>query len=168
MISACVAQLMGIEITKSTQHALQVDDTTPLEIVGETHFNLFREHITVHVEALVVKNIDVDFLAGIPFLSANDISIRPARHEIMIWDSHVIYYNSHDRRQQHHIRRVHAYVLKPSSTTVWPGLHLELDVPKQIPAQGTVAVEPFIESRYAHDMWPNPEIIDVVAGKYAL
>lgn len=42
MIRACVAQLMGIEITKSTQHALQADGTTPLEIVGETHFDLTR------------------------------------------------------------------------------------------------------------------------------
>lgn len=75
MIRACVAQLMGIEITKSTQHALQADGTTPLEILGETHFNLTREDITLHVEALVVKDLDVDFLAGIPFLSANDISI---------------------------------------------------------------------------------------------
>lgn len=123
---------------KSTQHALQADGTTPLEIGGETHFNLTREDITLHVKALVVKDLDVDFLAGIPFLSANDISIRPASHEIMIGDSHVIYYNTHDRRQQHHIRRAHAYVLKSPSTTVWPGSHLELDVPEHIPAEGTV------------------------------
>lgn len=112
VIRGCVAQLMGIEITKSTQHALQADGTTPIEIVGETHFNLTRENITLHVEALVVKDLDVDFLAGIPFLSANDIRIRPVRHEIMIGDSHVIYYNTHDRRKQHNIRRAHAYVLK--------------------------------------------------------
>lgn len=165
MIRACVSQLMGIEITKSTQHTLQADGTTPLEIVGETHFDLTREDITFHVEALVVKDLDVDFPAGIPFLSANDISIRPARHETMIGNSHVIYYNTHDIRQQHHIRRAHAYVLKSPSTTVWPGSHLELDVPEHIPAEGTVAVEPRIEFRYAHDMWPKPEIIDVVAGK---
>lgn len=83
----------------------------------------------------------------------------------MIGDSHVIYYYTHDRRQQHHIRRAHAYVQKSPSTTVWPGSHLELDVPEHIPAEGTVAVEPRIETRYAHNMWPNPEIIDVVAGK---
>lgn len=156
---------MGIEITKSTQHALQADDTTPLEIVGETHFNLTREDITLHFEALVVKDLDVDFLVGIPFISPNDISILPSRHEIMIGDSHLIYYNTHDRRQQHNNWRVHAYVLKSPSTTMWTGSHLELDVPEHIPAEGTAAVEPHIESRYAHDMWPKPEIIDVVAGK---
>lgn len=83
----------------------------------------------------------------------------------MIGDSHVIYYNTPDRHQQHHIRRAHAYVLKSPSTTVRPGSHLELNVPEHIPAEGTVPVEPRLESRYAHNMWPKPEIIDVVAGK---
>lgn len=83
----------------------------------------------------------------------------------MIGDSRVIYYKTHDRRQQHYIRRTHAYVLKSLSTTVWPGSQLELDVPEHIPAEGNVAVEPRIEFRYAHNMRPKPEIIDEVAGK---
>lgn len=58
----------GIEITKSPLYALQTDGTSPSEKVGEIHFNLTREHITLRVEALVFKVLDVDFLAGFPFL----------------------------------------------------------------------------------------------------
>lgn len=54
MIRACVAEHLGIEITKYTQHASQADGTTPLEIVGETHFDVTQGNITLHVEALVV------------------------------------------------------------------------------------------------------------------
>lgn len=85
-------------------------------------------------------------------MSANDISIRPARHKIMIGDSHIIHYHTQEGNQQHHIRRTHAYVMKSPPTTAWPGSHLELDVPEHIPTEGTVAVEPRVESRCAQYM----------------
>jgi hypothetical protein len=55
MIRSCIAEVLGVEVQKSTQHALQADGTTPLEIVGQTHFDITRDGTTLYAEALVVK-----------------------------------------------------------------------------------------------------------------
>jgi hypothetical protein len=47
---------------------------------------------------------------------------------------------------------------------LWPWSHIEIPLPQHFPREGTVAIEPGIESRHSLDMWPNPNIVDVVAG----
>ena len=59
---------------------------SPLSIKGETRMNLTRNAKRFFLEALVVENIDVDILAGVPFMACNDISVRPAKHQIIIGD----------------------------------------------------------------------------------
>ena len=87
MIRKSVADCIGAMIEKSTQTALQADGVTPLNIVGETHINLSRGKKTLKLEALVVDDLDVDILAGIPFMTVNDISVRPAKQQIMLDES---------------------------------------------------------------------------------
>jgi hypothetical protein len=41
----------------------------------------------IYFEGLAVENLDVDVLVGIPCMKGNDISIRPAKHEIRIGDN---------------------------------------------------------------------------------
>ena len=112
---------MTFLIEKSTQTALQADGVTPLNIVGETHINLSRGKKTLKLEALVVDDLDVDILAGIPFMTVNDISVRPAKQQIMINESTLVYYGSlPDQSSCNRVRRTQAYVLKssPCSTVV--------------------------------------------------
>ncbi|CAC5403176.1 unnamed protein product [Mytilus coruscus] len=68
------ADYIGIKIKKSNHSALQADGVTPLNIVSECHFTLSRDGIELQLEALVVNDLDVDILAGIPFMSSNDIA----------------------------------------------------------------------------------------------
>ena len=79
MIKASVARAIGAPIVKTTQQALQADGVTLLSVVGETRFDLLRADKSLHLDALVVEDLDVDILAGTPFLTTNDISVRPAR-----------------------------------------------------------------------------------------
>ena len=78
MIKTSVAKCIGVVIDKSNQTALQAEGLTPLNIVGETHIKLLK------LEALVVDELDVDIFAGIPFMTANDRAIHPAKQQIII------------------------------------------------------------------------------------
>ena len=73
MIKTSVANYIGAPIRKTNQKALQADGVTPLSIAGETHIVLTRNNVDLKLEALVVNDLDIDILAGIPFLTINDI-----------------------------------------------------------------------------------------------
>ena len=95
MIKSSVARSIGATIEKSSQQALQADGMTPLVVVGETGLILSRAGKQLALDALVVDNLDVDVLAGTPFLIANDISVRPAKCQVRIQDSEVIQQGCH-------------------------------------------------------------------------
>jgi hypothetical protein len=84
LIKSSIAQQIGATIQKTKQTALQADGVTPLSVVGEVHLDLSRNSHTLHLDALVVNNLDVDVLAGTPFMVTNDISIRPSKQQITI------------------------------------------------------------------------------------
>ena len=75
MVKATLAQALGVKIRKTTHTANQDDGTTPLNIVGKTTFSISQRGIDVTLKALVVSNLDVDILAGIPFMMMNDIAV---------------------------------------------------------------------------------------------
>ena len=109
MIKASLAHYLGAKVKKSTQSALQADGTTPLEITGETSLTVSRRGIDMRLEALVVSNMDVDILAGTPFMASNDIAVRPSNHEITLKGNEIIYYNQSDSSMsKHRIRRAQA------------------------------------------------------------
>jgi len=45
-------------------------------------------------EGLVVENLDVDILAGTPFMETNDISIHPAKRQVTIGEDTTYAYGS--------------------------------------------------------------------------
>ena len=65
-IRVSTASRLGVNIQKCNQNTQQADGTTPMEIIDETHFDVTRNNVTLHIEALVVKDADVEFLGGIP------------------------------------------------------------------------------------------------------
>ncbi|CAH3143784.1 unnamed protein product [Porites evermanni] len=83
MIKSSLARSIGAPITKSSQQALQADGLTPLAVVSETRLILFRADKHLALDALVVDDLDVDVLAGTPFLIANEISVRPAKCQVL-------------------------------------------------------------------------------------
>ena len=45
-------------------------------------------------EGLVVEDLDVEVLAGIPFTEANDIAVRPAKREVLLGNGSICTYGS--------------------------------------------------------------------------
>ena len=129
---------------------------------------LQRDNHELYLESLVVNELDVDILAGIPFMTSNDISLRPAKHQIVIGNSNIIHYGQTNRNAtEHRIRRTQVFVLRsaPSSTVVWPGSFVEVDIPSVLDPESTLAVEPRCDRSTKPTDWPHPNIIEAIGGK---
>ena len=174
MMRASLAKYIGAKVTKSSQSAMQADGRTPLSVVGETRLSLTRHGRSLTLEALVVEDLDVDILAGTPFMASNDIAVRPAKHEIIIAGSDVASYGYSNNPQAHHaVRACHLLRAPNVNTTAWPGEFLEVDAPPDLLKDSTLAVEPRIDSVSSSHLkpthtWPHPNIIQAVGGKLRL
>ena len=73
MIKSSLVRPIGAQIGKSSQQALQSDGLTLLAVVVETPLDLSRADKQLALYALVVDDLDVDALAGTPFIIANNI-----------------------------------------------------------------------------------------------
>ena len=117
MMRASLARHIGAKVTKSSQNAVQADGRTPLTIVGETRLPLIRHGRPLTLEALVVEDLDVDILAGMPFMTFNDITVRPAKHEIIIAGCDVASYGCSQSPQSHYTVRACHLLRAPSTNT---------------------------------------------------
>lgn len=169
MIKSSLARSIGVPITKSSQQALQADGLTPLAVVGETRLILSRADKNLALDTLVV---DVDVLAGTPFLIANDISVRPAKCQVRIQDSEIIHYEHRSdpttTTASLAVQRAQYYtLLAPSSTTVlWPG---DYDLGEDC----VLALQPHTDTPVPKHTkptttWPEPQILEAVGAKVRL
>ena len=101
MIRHDTAVRLGCKIKHSSQSAHQADGSSPLTIVGETTISLARKNNTFQFCGLVVQNVDVEMLAGTPFMEINDITIRPAKriYHPRRWHNLHIWYNTEGSQQ---------------------------------------------------------------------
>ena len=84
MMSVSFAKSISIQLQPASQMARQVDGVTLLELIGEVHCTLTRGKHHFTLNALVVKQLDVDVPVGYPFFVSNDIAARPAKRQIVI------------------------------------------------------------------------------------
>ena len=82
------------KVTTSSQSAHQADGSSPLKVVGEARLFFTRDTHTFQFEGLVVEDLDVDILAGTPFMSVNDIAVRSARRQVILGDGSTFTYGS--------------------------------------------------------------------------
>ena len=97
MIKSSLVRSISALFKQSSQQALHADGVTPLAIAGETRLMLSRagkKNLTLDV--LVVDKLDVDILAGTPFLITNDITIRLAKCQVRIQVCLIIHYEPTD------------------------------------------------------------------------
>ena len=174
MIKASVARSIDAPIARTSQQALQADGVTPLVVVGETHLTLSRADKHLTLDALVVEDLDVDVLAGTPFMITNDISVRPAKGQVLIQGSETLAYNLEPNAGScaPAVRRTQSYVLRSSShsTVVLPGEYLELDIPPNLDPDCSLAIEartdaPSNNCSKVSQLWPQPHIVDTVANR---
>ena len=170
LIRSSLTRELGVAVQKTSQTALQADGHSPLTVVGETRLKLQRNSHVLHLEALVVDKLDVDILAGTPFMRVNDVSLRPAECTVSIGDTVVFRYDSADSpiSGAPAARRAHCTLRAPrTSQTIWPGDYIELSVPDLDP-DSHISIEPTMSSPRPSDpskIWPCPTVTQLVAGK---
>jgi hypothetical protein len=129
-------------VTKGTQAVRQADGLSHFKVVGEVRTVFVYGKHKMYFKGLAVENLDVDVLVGIPCMTGNAISIRPAKHEIRIGDNHVYNYNGHNNSTRHSVCRAEVLRAPETPTTVWTGQFVEVDVQSHFPQpNGTFAVE---------------------------
>ena len=148
MIRESSARLFGFPITPASQMARQADGVTPMDVTGEVHCTLTRGDKSFELDALVVRQLDVDILAGNPFMVRNDIAVRPAHRKIIIGGSDVVHYGMTSRHiPQPTARRTQAFLLRcPEHTVVFPGEYIQLDTPIESDPDAVRALEPRLDS----------------------
>ena len=94
LVSKRFIEYLGLKISPpSNQGAVQADQTTPLDIVGEIkNIQLKRGAHTFTLDALVTRSDIGDVIGGEPFLEKNDIALRPARKQIIVKGREIIPY----------------------------------------------------------------------------
>ena len=78
MIRMSTVQKLKVEICESAQSTHQTDVSSPLKVIGETKLSFTRGQHVFQVEGLVVQNLDVEVLAGTPFMTLADGSSTTA------------------------------------------------------------------------------------------
>ena len=91
MVRASSATAYGFPVSPASQLVRQADGLSSMDMVGEVHCSLIRGSSTFELDALVVRQLDVDILTGNPFLAKIDIAIRPAKREILIGGTDVVH-----------------------------------------------------------------------------
>ena len=167
MIRASTVQYLGLKYSNSSQLAHQADGLSPLKVIGEIRVSFMCGNHKLHFEGLVVENLDVDVLAGMPFMEVNDIAIRPSKREICIGGSSVYRYGQFvSDSSRHAIRRAQILRAPPTKTTVWPGDYLELSLPEGMSQVDDVfALEPRVDLSRSPCDWPAPCFVSSVQGK---
>ena len=95
LMSKRFAIYIQVDIKPTRQGAVQADESTPLNIIGEVKgITLKRGAHNFSLDALVTKDDIGDVVGGSPFLEENDIAIRPARKQIIIRGKEVIPYSN--------------------------------------------------------------------------
>ena len=165
MMKSSVARSIDCPIHPTTQTAYQADGKTPLKVLGETHISLFRDDIELKFSGLIVDNLDVDILAGVPFMEDNDIGVRPRGKLISIGDNYSFRYDGNAL----HIANKRSCILRTTArSTVWPGEFLDVKIPGKESTlhDSLVAIEPHASSTSCE--WPSPGIYQSVSGTIRL
>ena len=171
MIRHSTVKRLGSQIVSSAQSVHQADGSSQLKVVGETRISFSRDNRVFSFEGLVVENLDVDVLAGTPFMEANDIAVRPAKREVMLGDGTTYMYGSSPPAEANTAAR-QAFVLRAPtpSKTIWPGEFLEIQLPDDAEPDSEYEIEPRTDSPSARrlglsQVWPQPDILSSVVRK---
>lgn len=148
---------LGMDIKPTAHTASQADGKSKLTPSGEVHVQLTRGDHSFILEAVVVKELDCDILAGVPFMRTNKIVLDIPRDKIIVNNKHEIAYSSQCSSDPK-VRR--SVILRPSKNqSLYPGEFLEMhtDLPDQ-----DIAVEPRTQSSSA--TWIQPTMTESING----
>lgn len=94
-------------------------------------------------------------------MECNDISIRPARHQVCVGSNTYEYGARRTEGDTHTVRRAHV-LRATSSHTVWPGDFVELELPGELV---NVSEELAVEPHNASTQWLTPALYKGISGR---
>lgn len=157
MIREDTARQLQIPIIESNHVARQAD-YSQLDVVGETHFILDRGPVKFSIEAVVVKNLACELLAGMPCLRRNNIVIDIPAEKIIVHGKYTI---SMKTPENSHLSAGTAHVIRCSEKkTMMPGECIALKTPFTSTGEVNFALEPSSSS------WLKPDIITTLDGHF--
>ena len=169
MIRHSTAKHLGCAIISSAQSVQQADGSSQLQVVGEKRTTFTRDNTDFRFEGLVVEDLDVEVLAGTPFMETNDVAVRPAKKEVHLGNGSVYTYGSKSTPSPlPTVRRAFVLRAPAPSKTVWPGEFVEVRLPDDAPMDSEYALEPRTDASSSHNlkasqMWPQPSVVSSVA-----
>ena len=66
------------------EHVTNAYGTPVSDIVGHTRFSLSFNGLHLSFDGVVVRDLEVDVVAGLPCMEMNDILVRPSRQQIRV------------------------------------------------------------------------------------
>jgi len=158
-----IAIKIQLPIVPTSHSARQADGKTKLTACGEVHTILTRGSLKFKLDAVVVKDLDVAILGGIPFLKDNNIVLDIPHDQIIIDNKHIIKYNISSHAPDLTILRTQSHLLRsPEKHVIFPGEYVDLLAPSDLKHDIDIAVEPRSDSPWS--TWPSPDITRIVAG----
>ena len=140
-----------------------------MDVIGKVHCSLTRGQWTFELDALVVRQLDVNILAGNPFMVRSDIGIHPAKLQIEIGGTEIISYSSPSRHtRQPNAQHTQSFLLcNPNCRVVLPGEYVQFSTPSDADSDTLWALEPRLDCpsnmpRKPEDAWPPPQQIQSV------
>ena len=130
---------LGIKIHPTSQGATQGDGRTPLPTYGEVHFMARRGHHKLLFNGLVVKHLDTNVLAGMPFHRVNHIQINYSLNYILLEDCCKITF---DPEKLCGKKSVVKALRISRQTCILPGESALFQLPDELRTEESIAIEP--------------------------
>lgn len=168
-VKSSLAKQCGLQVRQTNQTVRLADGNTPLRVEGETDMTFHRNGREFHMVALVVTQSDTDILCGMPFMTSNDIALRPARSEIIIAGEEVVKYDPVSSKPKV-LRVCQSYdVVSRSRQVILPGQSWSFKLPPDYDPSVPVAIEPRYDTsdnsrKKETSLWPPPQIVEPVDG----
>ena len=160
LFNEALALFLNIPINPCSQYATQADGKD-LIVVGECCVSFYRGDVELFFEGLVVRGLDSEVLAGIPFMELNDIGVFPSRKAIHIKDEIVTYISGNNKRNT--VQRVNCSpIICEQPTTLFPSKYIDAKC-SDISHDTSVVIDPHIQSD-----WLQPSLNHCVDGRVRL
>lgn len=162
MVSEETVKRLGIPISTTTHIARQADQSL-LQVVGEAFFTVKRGPISLYVEALVVRNLNCDILAGMPLLRKYDVIIDIPGQRIQVSGKYNI---SMQHMPTNRTTAGEAHIIRCYERRVLlPGEYMDFNTPFSTTGEQYFVIEPRSNTE---PTWPKPDMITILDGHFCL
>jgi len=94
MIRRSTAKHLGCPIISSAQSVQQANGSSQLQVVGEIQTTFTYDNTDFTLKSLVIEDLDVEVLAGTPFMETNNAAVPPTKRKVHLGNGSIYSYGS--------------------------------------------------------------------------